>query len=160
MVTKNPPQAWLQGWHQTTHLQRLRWHQCKSAEAWPGVFQKFRAKQNQNLVIFNSLISSALLQLLPSDNAYPKEQRGRDACTGRAWPRSWAGKTIELVELFQTPFLEGCISLNGINGGVQAQKARQIKTLGTKQCKGCSQLQCAFRVEQFLQVSNAGLLMV
>lgn len=70
-----------------------------------------------------------MLQLLPSENAYPKEQRGRDACTGKAWPRSWAGKTKELMELFQTPLLEGCLSLNGINGGVQALKAMQMEKL-------------------------------
>lgn len=55
-----------------------------------------------------------MLQLLSSDNTCPKEQTGRDEPTGQASPCSWAGKT---KELFPTPLLEGCISLNRINGG-------------------------------------------
>lgn len=62
---------------------------------------------------------------------------------------------------FQTLLLEGCISLNRINGGCSGTESHaDEKNQGTKQRKGCFQLQRVFWGEQFLQVSSAGLLMV
>lgn len=55
------------------------------------------------------------LQLQLSDNTYPKEETGRGGLTGAALPCIWTSKTKELMELFQTPLLEGCLSLNRVN---------------------------------------------
>lgn len=67
------------------------------------------------------------LQLLLSDNTYPKEETGRDELTGAALPCIWTSKAKELRELFQTPLLERCLSLNRINRGCSAQKATQMQ---------------------------------
>lgn len=56
------------------------------------------------------------LQLQLSDKTYPKEETGRGGLTGTALPCIWTSKTKELMELFQTPLLEGWPSLKRTNG--------------------------------------------
>lgn len=56
------------------------------------------------------------LQLQLSDNTYPTEETGRGGLTSTALPCIWPNKTKELMKLFQSPLLEGCLSLNRING--------------------------------------------
>lgn len=81
---------------------------------------------------------------------------------------NWVGKIKELRELFQTLLLEGCIALNRINGGCSGTerytdgKNKQTKTKGTKQHRGCSQLQrnsFRFLVQDFPQFEALGMAM-
>lgn len=67
--------------------------------------------QTQNFVILNRFISSMTLQFQLSDNTYPKEETGRGGLTGTALPCIWTNKAKELMKLFQSPLLEGCLSL-------------------------------------------------
>lgn len=71
---------------------------------------------------------------------------------GRAKPRSsW---------LFQTPLLEGCISLNRINDGCSGTESHADEKKEQNSAKDAFQPRCAFWGKQFLQVSSAGLVVV
>lgn len=91
-----------------------------------------------------------MLQLLSSDNTYPKEQTGRDEPTGGASPCSWAGKTRELAEVFQTPLLEGCISLNRTNGGCSGTESH-----ADEKSKEQTSAKDAFSCSVFFGASNS-----